>query len=55
MVRLSKQTRNRSVSYKRPKVAGKRVVQKDVSNCFKFRENAITGDQALSAYIPKID
>lgn len=53
MVRLSKQTRRRSVNYKRPKVSVKKTTQKNTQNEYKAQANALTGDQAFVAFIPK--
>lgn len=53
MVRLSKTARDRHVSYKRPRLPGKKgpsgIVQKA-----KVHANAIPGELALTAFIPKI-
>ena len=54
MVRLSKQTRKRSVSYKRPKVSGAKTAQNNTQNVYKVHANALNADTGLSAYIPKV-
>ncbi len=57
MVRLSKKTRDRSVSPRRPKVGfAKTGPKKDaLEKGFKEHANALTGTQtALNAYIPKL-
>ncbi len=57
MVRLSKKTRDRSVSPRRPKVGlAKTGPKKDaLSKGFKEHANALSGLQvALKAYIPKL-
>ena len=54
MVRLSKQTRDRSVSKKRPKRAGvKTGVRKEVHG-FREHMNALVGADAGEAFIPKV-
>lgn len=52
MVRLSKKTRDRSVSYKRPKASGQKTTASTA--CVKTHQNAIDGEQAKSVFIPKI-
>lgn len=57
MVRLSKKTRDRSVSPRRPKVRmAKSGPKKDaLKKGFKEHANALTGTQsALSVFIPKL-
>lgn len=57
MVRLSKKTRDRSVSPRRPKASlGKTGPKKDaLKKGFKEHANALTGSQvAQSAFIPKL-
>lgn len=52
MVRLSKPTRDRSVSYKRPRVSGPKTTAPTA--CIKSHKNAIEGEQAKFVFIPKI-
>ena len=56
MVRLSKQTRDRSVCPRRPKApAAKTGPKKDaLKQGFKPHANALQGDVAKNAYIPKL-
>lgn len=51
MVRLSKKTRDRSVSFKRPKLSGNKVVSQQK---VKTHANALTGELAQGMFIPKI-
>lgn len=55
MVRLSKQARRRSVSYKRPKAAEEKTgAKKDaLKNGFREHPNAISGQAAQMAFFPK--
>lgn len=55
MVRLSKQTRRRSVNFKRPKASGKTIAPTMAKNSFKPHQNAVQGDVAMNVFIPKID
>ena len=52
MVRRSKPERDRSVSYKRPRLAGKKLNLPQKPR--KMIVNAISGDAALNMFIPKI-
>jgi hypothetical protein len=52
MVRMSKPERKRHVSYKRPSVPGSKGLSKQTLR--KLQVNAIIGDQAFFAFIPKI-
>jgi hypothetical protein len=56
MVRRSKVARDRSVSYKRPSRAGKKTgpLQETLPLGYKEHANALTGDVAAAAFIPKI-
>lgn len=51
MVRLSKKTRDRSVSYKRPKPSGKMIVSQ---NKVKEHANAFAGELSQGMFVPKI-
>jgi hypothetical protein len=55
MVRLSKQTRNRSVSHKRPKRAGVKTGPQKEALAFKEHANALSGAEAQGAFIPKLN
>ena len=55
MVRLSKVTRMRSVSYKRPAAPAKKTGAKKEKQAFKPHENAFTGELAARAFVPKIN
>jgi hypothetical protein len=56
MVRISKQSEKRSVSRRRPKApAQKTGSRKDhLPSGFKTHQNALEGDSAATAFIPKI-
>jgi len=54
MVRLSKQTRKRAVSRKSPSISGKKTGPMKMKEPFKQHANALTGDEANTAYIAKI-
>ncbi len=52
MVRMSKPERRRHVSFKRPSVPGQKGPSKQTVR--KLHVNALSGDQAVAAFIPKI-
>lgn len=52
MVRLSKKTRDRSVSFKRPKLSGAKTTAQ--TNVVKTHLNALVGEQSKCVFIPKI-
>ena len=52
MVRMSKPARRRHISRKRPNLPGKRGTS--LQRPRKEQVNAVQGDQAVFAYIPKI-
>lgn len=56
MVRLSKQTRDRSVSHKRPKRPGVKTgpLTQTLAKGFKEHANALEGSAAQGAFIPKL-
>ena len=56
MVRLSKQTKIRSVSRRRPAPPAKKTgpLKDALPNGFKSHANAIQGDLAQASFIPKI-
>jgi hypothetical protein len=54
MVRLSKQTRRRSVSYKRPRPPLQKKEEKNETKKMKTHENALSGKSGEIAYIPKM-
>jgi len=51
MVRLSKKTRDRSVSYKRPRLSGKKIASQQK---IKEHKNGISGELSQGMFIPKI-
>jgi hypothetical protein len=55
MVRLSKQTRDRSVSYKRPQRVGVKTGPRKEAREFNEHMNALTGAEAQGAFIPKLN
>ena len=55
MVRLSKVTRMRAVSYKRPSAPAKKSGTQKEKQSFKAHENALTGTDAARAFVPKIN
>lgn len=54
MVRLSKVTRMRSVSFKRPSAPAKKSGAKKQNQPFKEHKNAFEGELATRAFLPKI-
>ena len=52
MVRMSKPERKRHVSFKRPSAPGPKAPSKQTSR--NLHVNALSGDQAILAFIPKI-
>lgn len=56
MVRLSKQTRRRQKSHKRPKAPAVKTgpLKETLENGYKEHVNALTGDLSKKAYIPRI-
>ena len=54
MVRLSKPERKRSVSFKRPRIGGPKSKHAGQHIKRKTHANALTGDCAGHAFIPKI-
>ena len=56
MVRLSKVTRIRQKSHKRPKIGGPKTgpLKQNLPRGFKEHTNALQGDMAKAAFIPKI-
>lgn len=56
MVRISKQAERRSVSHRRPRPPSPKTGPKKdaLPEGFKFHANAIEGNRAASAFIPKI-
>jgi hypothetical protein len=54
MVRLSKVTRMRAVSYKRPAAPAKKTGAKKLAKAFKEHKNAFEGELAQRAFLPKI-
>ncbi len=54
MVRLSKQTRRRQKSHKSPKAPAAKTGPLKEAVPFKQHQNALTGDLASKAFIPRI-
>ena len=54
MVRLSKVTRMRAVSFKRPAAPAKKTGPKKQALAFKEHKNAFEGELATRAFLPKI-
>jgi len=54
MVRLSKVTRMRAVSFKRPSAPAKKTGPKKQTVVFKAHKNAFEGELATRAFLPKI-
>ena len=56
MVRLSKQTRRRQRSHKRPKAPAQKTgpLKETLAGGFKLHENAIQGELARAIFVPKI-
>jgi hypothetical protein len=54
MVRLSKQTRDRAESFRRPKKPGEKSGARKETQGFKAHVNALQGTSVQNAYIPKL-
>ena len=54
MVRLSKQTRKRAVSFKRPSKPAKKTGPLKQTIAFKEHQNALSGDFGAKCFIAKI-